>query len=149
MVKLISLFFAVSCFHHADSIVAPQTFAEPELIGFLNIYKEKGMTSHDVINRLRRILSIKQIGHSGTLDPMAEGVMVVGVGKACRLLQYVPDEKTYLAEILIGQTTDTDDIEGRILSRSGDLSHIDEQTVADRLIKFLGKQSQIPPIYSA
>lgn len=119
------------------------------MLGFLNIYKEKGITSHDVINRLRKILNIKQIGHSGTLDPMAEGVMAVGIGKATRLLQYLGDDKTYLAEVQLGRTTDTDDLEGKVLSECDDFSNVNEELVRKRLSEFVGKQEQIPPIYSA
>lgn len=118
-------------------------------IGFLNVYKDRGMTSHDVINRLRKISGIKQIGHGGTLDPMAEGVMAVAIGKATRLLQFLNDDKTYLAEIKLGQTTDTDDIEGKTLSETPDVSHITRDEVERVLATFIGKQRQIPPIYSA
>lgn len=118
-------------------------------IGFLNVYKDRGMTSHDVINRLRKISGIKQIGHGGTLDPMAEGVMAVAIGKATRLLQFLNDDKTYLAEIKLGQTTDTDDVEGKTLSETPDVSHITRHEVERVLATFVGKQQQIPPIYSA
>ncbi|MDZ4833829.1 MAG: tRNA pseudouridine(55) synthase TruB [Candidatus Melainabacteria bacterium] len=123
--------------------------AAVELIGFLNVFKDRGMTSHDVINRLRKITGIKQIGHGGTLDPMAEGVMAVAIGKACRLLQFLDDDKTYLAEIKLGQVTDTDDVEGKTLSLARDLSHIERAEVELHLKKFVGKLQQIPPIYSA
>ncbi len=123
--------------------------AAKELIGFLNVFKDKGMTSHDVINRLRKISGIKQIGHGGTLDPMAEGVMAVAIGKACRLLQFLDDDKTYLAEIKLGLTTDTDDVEGKTLSMARDVSHITKTDVEMHLRKFVGKLQQIPPIYSA
>jgi tRNA pseudouridine55 synthase len=118
-------------------------------IGFLNVYKDRGMTSHDVINRLRKISGIKQIGHGGTLDPMAEGVMAVAIGKATRLLQFLNDDKTYLAEIKLGQITDTDDVEGKTLSSTDDVSHITQEEVERVLATFVGKQQQIPPIYSA
>ncbi len=123
--------------------------AAAELIGFLNVYKDRGMTSHDVINRLRKISGIKQIGHGGTLDPMAEGVMAVAIGKACRLLQFLNDDKAYLAEIKLGQTTDTDDVEGKTLSLARDISHVARTEVETHLKKFVGKLQQIPPIYSA
>jgi tRNA pseudouridine55 synthase len=123
--------------------------AVAELIGFLNVYKDRGMTSHDVINRLRKISGVKQIGHGGTLDPMAEGVMAVAIGKACRLLQFLNDDKAYLAEIKLGLTTDTDDVEGKTLSMARDVSHIQRADVDFHLKKFVGKLQQIPPIYSA
>ncbi len=118
-------------------------------IGFLNVYKERGMTSHDVINRLRKISGIKQIGHGGTLDPMAEGVMAVAIGKATRLLQFLNDDKTYLAQIRLGQTTDTDDVEGKTLTSTDVVSHITREEVERVLSTFVGKQQQIPPVYSA
>lgn len=118
-------------------------------MGFLNVYKERGMTSHDVINRLRKISGIKQIGHGGTLDPMAEGVMAVAIGKATRLLQFLNDDKTYLAQIRLGQTTDTDDVEGKTLTQTEDVSNITREEVERVLATFVGKQQQIPPIYSA
>lgn len=120
-----------------------------DVIGFLNIYKERGITSHDVINRLRKISGIKQIGHGGTLDPMAEGVMAVAIGKACRLLQFLNDDKRYLAQIKLGQTTDTDDVEGKTLSLARDVSHVEVEQIEKVLKGFVGKQKQIPPVYSA
>ncbi len=119
------------------------------MIGFLNVYKERGITSHDVVNRLRKISGIKQIGHGGTLDPLAEGVMAVAIGKACRLLQYLTDDKCYLAEVKLGLSTDTDDTEGKTISLCRSLSHVTESQVKDALATFVGEQHQIPPIYSA
>ena len=81
---------------------------------FLNVFKPKGITSFDVIYKLRKLLNIKQIGHSGTLDPMAEGVMQVAVGKAARLLEYLPSDKEYTAEIQFGYKSTTLDLEGEI-----------------------------------
>lgn len=118
------------------------------MIGFLNLIKPGGITSHDLVNRVRRITGLKQVGHAGTLDPLATGVMVVGLSKACRLLQYLPDDKCYLAEILLGTRTDTDDIEGEVLEKK-DLPALDPVEIEERLQKFLGKQIQIPPVYSA
>ena len=86
--------------------------------GFLNINKPVGCTSHDVVAMLRRSLDIKKIGHSGTLDPFAEGVLVIGVGNATRLFEYLPSDKVYLAEITFGIRTDTDDITGKIIEQS-------------------------------
>ena len=85
------------------------------LFGFLNIKKPKGMTSHDVVARVRKIANVRQVGHAGTLDPDAEGVLPVAVGKATRLIQYLPGDKTYVAEILLGLKTDTDDLAGKVL----------------------------------
>lgn len=118
------------------------------MIGFLNLIKPGGITSHDLVNRVRRITGLKQVGHAGTLDPLATGVMVVGLSKACRLLQFLPDDKCYLAEILLGTRTDTDDIEGAVLEKV-DLPELNSADLEGRLQKFVGKQIQVPPIYSA
>lgn len=119
------------------------------MLGFINVFKTKGITSHDVVNKVRKIVGIKQVGHGGTLDPLAEGVMIVAVGKATRLLQFVRDDKVYLAEILLGVQTDTDDLEGEVISRCDDLSHITSAMVEENVKQFLGKQLQVPPVYSA
>lgn len=119
------------------------------MIGFLNVYKPSGITSHDLVNQVRRVAKLKQVGHAGTLDPMAKGVMVIALSKACRLIQYLPDDKTYLAEILLGKRTDTDDIEGTVLEQKEIPEDIDEELIRKKLNSFKGKQIQIPPIYSA
>ena len=114
---------------------------------FLNVYKEKGMTSFDVIHKLRKILNIKKIGHSGTLDPLAQGVLQVAVGNASRLLEYLDDDKEYLAQIKFGCTSTTEDEEGeKTFIKEPDFSR-DELLQAINLFK--GKISQIPPKYSA
>lgn len=115
--------------------------------GFLNINKPAGITAHDVVARVRKAIRVKQVGHAGTLDPMATGVLPVAVGKACRLLRFLHGGKVYLAEILIGQQTDTDDIEGKVLAKS-DLRPADE-AIAQTLLSFQGIQMQVPPKYSA
>ena len=115
---------------------------------FIIIDKPIGMTSHDVVNRVRKIAGLKQVGHGGTLDPMATGVMVVALGKACRLLRFLADDKTYLATIKLGTVTDTDDVEGKILQQD-DRALNDPPTrekVADALKDFLGDIEQIPPL---
>ena len=111
------------------------------MIGFLNLIKPGGITSHDLVNRVRRITGLKQVGHAGTLDPLATGVMVVGLSKACRLLQFLPDDKCYLAEILLGTRTDTDDIEGAVLEKV-DLPELNSADLEGRLQKFVGKHIQ-------
>lgn len=117
------------------------------MFGFLNIYKPKGITSHDVVARLRRVAKIKQIGHTGTLDPFAEGVLPICIGKATRLIEYLNDDKEYLATVQFGKTTDTYDIEGKITSE------FDKKVTSDDVIKalkdFEGEILQTPPIYSA
>lgn len=117
------------------------------MFGFLNIYKPKGMTSHDVVSYLRRILKIKQIGHSGTLDPLAEGVLPIAIGKATRLFEYFSDDKAYIVEMKFGQISDTYDSEGVIEEFS------DKKVTEDELLKvipnFVGNITQIPPAHSA
>lgn len=118
-----------------------------EIFGFLNIYKPKGMTSHDVISRLRKITKIKQIGHTGTLDPFAEGVLPVCIGKSTRLIEYLEEDKEYLATIQFGLETDTYDLEGTILKTYD--KKISKKDLKNRLRSFEGEIEQVPPIYSA
>lgn len=120
-------------------------------LGFLNLEKPGGITSHDLVNAVRKITGIKQVGHSGTLDPMAKGVMIIGLSKACRLIQYLPDDKTYVAEVLFGTSTDTDDIEGKVLDTQPleRVEKISQTDIGSQLKSFLGKIEQIPPAYSA
>lgn len=116
--------------------------------GVLNIYKEAGFTSHDVVAKLRGIVKQKKIGHTGTLDPDAEGVLPVCLGNATKLCGLLSDkEKTYEAVLLLGQTTDTQDISGKILSKSPVTA--DEDTVRKAVLSFLGDYDQVPPMYSA
>lgn len=105
------------------------------------------MTAHDVVARLRRILAIKQVGHGGTLDPLATGVLPVATGKACRLIRFLPGRKVYVAEILLGMQTTTDDIEGEVLSSGARLPA--EEEITRRLAEAAGVQMQVPPAYSA
>ena len=118
-----------------------------DLFGFLNIYKPVGMTSHDVVAVLRRITKIKQIGHTGTLDPFAEGVLPVCIGKATRLIEYLNDDKAYVASVQFGKTTDTYDLEGAFLTESNKI--VSEAEIVEALKFFQGEIEQIPPIYSA
>lgn len=114
---------------------------------FLNVYKEKGITSFDVIFKLRKILKIKKIGHSGTLDPLACGVMQVGVGYGAKLLDYLDGDKKYRAKIKFGFTSDTlDDESEKIFVKKPDFTR---ENLEEHLQKFLGKTQQIPPKYSA
>ena len=116
--------------------------------GYLIIRKEKKMTSHDVVFRARKILKTKKIGHTGTLDPDAEGVLVLCVGKATKLAQYITDhEKMYEAGLIFGIETDTGDIGGKILYEKK--SGIKKSELEERLKKFTGSILQKPPIYSA
>lgn len=117
------------------------------MFGFLNVNKPKGMTSHDVIGILRKVTKIKQIGHAGTLDPFAQGVLPVSIGKATRLIEYLNDDKEYLAQITFGKSTDTYDIEGKTTFECN--TKVTIQDVALDLKSFEGEILQMPPIYSA
>lgn len=118
-----------------------------QLFGFLNIYKPVGMTSHDVVAALRCVTKIKQIGHTGTLDPFAEGVLPICVGKATRLIEYLQDDKEYLATVQFGASTNTFDLDGEKTSVSG--KKVTKSEVEEGLKAFSGEISQLPPIFSA
>lgn len=116
--------------------------------GIINIYKEAGYTSHDVVARLRRILGQKKIGHTGTLDPDAVGVLPVCLGVGTRLCDMLTEEnKEYVAELRFGVTTDTQDMSGTVLSRQ--TVTITEKQAAEIADSFLGDYEQVPPMYSA
>ncbi|MDY4742534.1 MAG: tRNA pseudouridine(55) synthase TruB [Lachnospira sp.] len=116
--------------------------------GVLNVYKEQGFTSHDVVAKLRGILKIKKIGHTGTLDPDAVGVLPVCIGKGTKLCDLITDwSKTYEAVMLLGTTTDTLDTSGTIISQSE--VTVSEMDVLRACNEFVGKYEQIPPMYSA
>lgn len=116
--------------------------------GFLNLNKPVGFTSHDCVAKVRRLLQMKRVGHAGTLDPAAIGVLPIALGKATRLLQFLRQDKAYRATVRLGVSTTTDDLEGETL-----LSHpvvgLDLTTVAAALQQFQGTIQQIPPNYSA
>ena len=117
--------------------------------GILNIYKEKGYTSHDVGAKLRGIVKQKKIGHTGTLDPDAEGVLPVCLGKATKVCDLLTDKnKTYETVLLLGKTTDTQDITGSVL-KEGSLENITEKQILNCIESYVGGYSQIPPMYSA
>ena len=116
--------------------------------GVLNVYKEKGYTSHDVVAKLRGIVGQKKIGHTGTLDPEAEGVLPVALGKGTRLVELLTEkEKTYEAVMRLGVSTDTQDMTGVILKES-EVS-VTEEEIKNAASSFIGDQLQIPPMYSA
>ncbi len=116
--------------------------------GIINVYKEQGFTSHDVVAKLRGILHTKKIGHTGTLDPDAVGVLPVCIGKATKLCSLITDwGKTYEAVMLLGVTTDTQDISGMELTRK--LVETDERRIVEAAASFVGEYDQIPPMYSA
>ena len=117
--------------------------------GVLCFNKHKGCTSHDIVNKVRKLYGTKQVGHTGTLDPLAEGVLVVMVGRAVKASEYLSaDTKEYIAKITLGITTDTEDITGNILSRyEGEMPSMDN--VINVCKSFLGDSLQVPPMYSA
>lgn len=124
-----------------------QVKAEPS--GLLILHKPVGITSHDAVYKIRRLFGTKRVGHTGTLDPLAEGVLVMLVGRAAKAAEYlVSDTKEYVATLRLGLTTDTEDVTGAILtSYSGELPSADEVRTAAE--SFLGESEQIPPMYSA
>ncbi len=116
--------------------------------GIILLNKPKGITSFGAVAAIRRICGIKRVGHTGTLDPMAEGVLPVLVGRATALSSYITDgEKSYTAKVRLGLTTDTEDITGNILTKS-EVS-VTEERLKDVVSRFSGEQQQIPPMYSA
>ena len=120
--------------------------------GILNIYKEKGYTSHDVVARLRGILKMKKIGHTGTLDPAAEGVLPVCLGKATKLCEFLTEkEKAYETVLLLGVETDTQDTTGKVISSFSEekVLALPEERVKQVILSFEGDYAQIPPMYSA
>lgn len=117
------------------------------MFGFLNVYKPAGITSHDVISRLRKVLHIKKIGHAGTLDPLAEGVLPVAIMGATRLLDFLSDEKEYLASFKFGYISKSYDTETELEFFSD--KKVSEEEILNKLFKFEGEINQKPPIYSA
>jgi len=115
--------------------------------GYINVNKPKSFTSHDVVGKLRKILNIKQIGHTGTLDPMATGVLPVAIGKATKTIQYLEGSKAYRAFIKLGIRTDTYDMEGQILETNPVVFDIEK--IKNILLEFKGDIAQRPPMYSA
>ena len=118
--------------------------------GLIIINKPKGYTSHDVVNVLRKKLNTKKVGHTGTLDPNATGVLPILVGKATKISKYlIEHEKTYIATIELGKKTDTGDAEGKIIEEDTNKKDISKEEIEKVLKDFIGKQNQIPPMYSA
>ncbi len=116
--------------------------------GIINVYKEKGFTSHDVVAKLRGICRQKKIGHTGTLDPDAEGVLPVCLGNATKLCEMLTDKtKEYEAEFLLGVTTDTQDMSGTVITQKEVL--ITEDALKETILSFVGEYDQLPPMYSA
>ncbi|MDB6114693.1 MAG: truB [Lacunisphaera sp.] len=120
-----------------------------EIEGVLLVDKPKGLTSHDVVYHLRRKLQMKKIGHAGTLDPMATGVLVMLIGKATRISQYLMSvDKAYEGEATLGVVTDSQDAEGEIME-TRPVPELSEAQVRDTMKTFLGDQYQTPPMHSA
>lgn len=120
----------------------------PELCGILNIHKTGGMTSHDVVARVRHITGQRKVGHAGTLDPMATGVLLLCLGQATRVSEYLMSgDKTYLARICLGISTDTYDADGQVTARAA--VNVGRDQVEQTLSQFVGTLEQVPPMYSA
>lgn len=121
---------------------------QPE--GILLVDKPSGMTSHDVVNRVRRIYQLRKVGHAGTLDPMATGLMILLIGKATKVSQYLISlPKTYEGEALFGQTTDTQDADGEIMEERPLPEGLNSEMLDLSMRAFLGDQYQTPPMFSA
>lgn len=118
------------------------------MLGFINLDKPAGWTSHDCVAKVRRLLRTKKVGHGGTLDPAATGVLPIAVGKATRLLQFLPENKAYRAKIRLGVRTNTDDLDGEVIETRSPHEITLEQIKAF-LPQFIGKIEQIPPAFSA
>ena len=121
---------------------------EQEISGVLIIHKHAGVTSHDIVNRIRRLYGTRRVGHTGTLDPMATGVLVVLIGRAAKASEYLcTDQKSYRALLRLGMTTDSEDTTGKILTTCEEIPSFEELQAV--LPSFKGKIQQIPPMYSA
>lgn len=120
--------------------------------GIVNVYKEKDYTSHDVVAKLRGILKQKKIGHTGTLDPQAEGVLPVCLGNATKLCELLTEKvKTYKATMVLGLTSDTEDMTGEVkrITSEDEVKNLGEDRVIEAINSFAGEYDQIPPMYSA
>ena len=116
--------------------------------GYINVFKPKGLTSHDVVRRIKRILGVKKVGHTGTLDPNASGVLPICIGKATRTSEYLLNaNKSYISELTLGICTDTQDVDGKILRYSNKEVKVEDIVSTFNLYK--GEIYQLPPMYSA
>jgi tRNA pseudouridine55 synthase len=118
------------------------------VFGFINLDKPEGFTSHDCVACVRRIVQTKRVGHGGTLDPSATGVLPIAIGSATRLLQFLPTPKAYRATIRLGMATNTDDLEGEIIQQCS-ATAITRDQIVEALGAFQGQIQQVPPMYSA
>ncbi|MDZ5252609.1 tRNA pseudouridine(55) synthase TruB [Clostridium sp. LIBA-8841] len=117
--------------------------------GVINIYKNTGMTSFDVVAMIRRVAKMKKVGHTGTLDPAASGVLPVCLGKATKIIDYIMEnKKVYRVNLKLGMITDTYDLEGEVLKEK-DASHITKDEILECINSFVGTIDQVPPMYSA
>ena len=115
----------------------------------INIHKPIGWTSFDVVKKIRTITQEKKVGHGGTLDPFAEGVLIIGTGKDTKILSnFIDDKKRYVACLSLGELTDTFDIEGKVIKKM-DIPHLSENYINKVLNSFIGEIYQVPPMYSA
>jgi tRNA pseudouridine55 synthase len=118
--------------------------------GILPLWKEKGMTSHDCIFKLRKILHMKRIGHTGTLDPSVEGVLPICLGQATKVAEYIMNQgKTYVATVSIGTSTTTEDADGEVVEQNLSTKHFSKEQIISALQKLTGEITQTPPMYSA
>lgn len=118
--------------------------------GVLIINKPKGYTSHDIVNVVRKKLNTKKVGHTGTLDPDATGVLPILIGTATKISKYlIEHKKTYIATVKLGYKTDTGDASGKIIKEDKHFQKIDKKNIENALNTFLGKREQVPPMYSA
>ena len=118
--------------------------------GILPLWKEKGMTSHDCVFKLRKILGTKKVGHTGTLDPSVEGVLPICIGQATKVAEYITDAgKEYVAVISIGKATETEDADGAIVTENDEFKRFSRLEIENVLKKLTGEIEQIPPMYSA
>lgn len=118
--------------------------------GLILINKQKGFTSHDVVNVIRKKLNTKKVGHTGTLDPNATGVLPILIGKGTKISKYLMEhDKTYIATLKLGEKTDTGDSEGQVIEEKSIPKDLRKEDINDVLQNFFGKQKQVPPMYSA
>lgn len=118
--------------------------------GFINLNKPSGMTSHDAVNKVRKIFSTRKVGHAGTLDPQAAGVLPIAIGRATKFIEYLANcQKTYRAEILFGIATDSGDLDGKIISRADNFKMPTVDEFKATLKNFIGEIEQTPPKFSA
>lgn len=118
--------------------------------GILPLWKEKGMTSHDCVFKLRKILKTKKVGHTGTLDPEVDGVLPICIGNTTKVAEYITDQgKTYEAEVAIGYSTETEDATGEMVDRDPEEKRITREQLLSVLEGLTGEITQIPPMYSA